>query len=273
MIVLRLLLDGQGRGLSLRCPESDNHCLTSKTHVGWVDEELAELIRALIARHRAEFVDGLRLGIGPGSAAFVLALSFGAEAQARGWGFGLPVLFSMFAFSGSAQFTLLTTLAGGTALAAVTSAVLINARYLVMSVALNNSLHGGRLSRALQAQALVDASFVVAHRANGGYDIVRLIGASVPQWFLWVSGTAIGALTSPSPDLMHRLGLDVAFPAFFLILALDELRRSSRALIAALLGAGVAAALLFITSPGYALLGATVAALLGVLPEKAGEQA
>jgi 4-azaleucine resistance transporter AzlC len=216
---------------------------------------------------RAEFIDGMRLGIGPGSAAFVLALSFGAEAQARGWGFALPVLFSMFAFSGSAQFTLLTTLASGSALAAITSATLINARYLVMSVALNNSLQGSRFSRALQAQALVDASFVVAHRNDGGFDVARLIGASVPQWLLWVSGTAIGALTSPSPDLMHKLGIDVAFPAFFLLLALDELRRSRRALVAGLLGGAIAGALLFVTSPGYALLGATAAALLGVLPE------
>ena len=216
---------------------------------------------------KAAFLDGMRLGVGPGAAAFVLALSFGAEAQARDWGFALPVLFSMFAFSGSAQFTLLTTLADGSALAAITSAVLINARYLVMSVALNNSLRGGRLARALQAQALVDASFVVAHRNDGGYDVARLIGASVPQWMLWVSGTAIGALTAPSPDLMHQLGIDVAFPAFFLLLALDELRRSTRALVAGLLGGAIAAALLFVVSPGYALLGATAAALLGVLPE------
>jgi predicted branched-subunit amino acid permease len=71
---------------------------------------------------------------------------------------------------------------------------------------------------------------------------------------------------------MHRLGLDVAFPAFFVILALEELRRSSRTLVAAVLGAAIAAGLLFVTTPGYALLGATAAALLGVLPEKVGEQ-
>lgn len=222
---------------------------------------------------RQEFFEGMRLGVGPGAAAFVLALSFGAEAVARDWGFGLPVLFSMFAWSGSAQFALLTSLAGGSAVVAVTSAVLINARYLMMSLALNDSLRGGRLSRALQVQALCDASFVVAHRTKGGYDIVRLIGASVPQWVLWAAGTAVGALTAPSPDLMQRLGLDVAFPAFFLILALDELRRSKRALVAGLLGASVAAALLFVTTPSYALLGAIAAALLGILPEKEGEPA
>jgi 4-azaleucine resistance transporter AzlC len=220
---------------------------------------------------REAFLDGARLGIGPAAAGFVLAVSFGAEATARDWGSGLPILFSMFAFSGSAQFTLLTAMAGGSAVAAIVSAVLINARYLVMSVSLNNSLQGSRLSRALQAQALVDASFVVAHRADGGYDAARLIGASVPQWITWVSGTAVGVLTSPSPDLMHTLGLDVAFPAFFVILALEELRHSSRALVAGLLGAVIAAALLFVTTPAYALLGATAAALLGLLPDK-GEQ-
>jgi 4-azaleucine resistance transporter AzlC len=232
----------------------------------------AAQVTALLER-RQDFVEGMRLGIGPGAATFVLALSFGAEAAARGWGFGLPVLFSMFAWSGSAQFALLTSLAGGSAVVAVISAVLINTRYLMMSLALNDSLHGGRISRALQAQALCDASFVVAHGTKGGYDIVRLIGASVPQWALWTAGTAVGALTAPSPDLMHRLGLDVAFPAFFLILALDELRRSKRALAAGLLGAAIAGGLLFVTSTSYALLGAIAAALLGVLPERLGEQA
>ncbi|WP_405062184.1 AzlC family ABC transporter permease [Kribbella sp. NBC_01505] len=229
-------------------------------------------VTALLDR-RQEFFEGMRLGIGPGAAAFVLALSFGAEAVARDWGFGLPVLFSMFAWSGSAQFALLTSLASGSAVVAVTSAVLINARYLMMSLALNESLRGGRLSRALQAQALCDASFVVAHGTKGGYDIVRLVGASVPQWVLWAAGTAVGALTAPSPELMHQLGLDVAFPAFFLILALDELRRSKRAMLAGLLGAVIAAALLFVTIPSYALLGAIAAALLGILPEKEGEHA
>ena len=72
---------------------------------------------------------------------------------------------------------------------------------------------------------------------------------------------------------MHRLGLDVVFPAFFLVLALDELRRSRRAFAASLLGAGIAAALLLVTDPGYALLGATAAALIGLIPEHDSEPA
>ncbi|MEU4289991.1 AzlC family ABC transporter permease [Kribbella sp. NPDC026596] len=221
----------------------------------------------MTAIHRAGLAEGIRLGLGPAGAAFVLALSFGAEAEARGWGVTLPVVFSALAFSGSAQFTLLTALSGGTVVAAVASAALINGRYLVMSVALNDSLSGSRLRRALEAQALVDASFIFAHRNDGRYDVSRLIGASLPQWVLWVLGTAVGALTAPSADLMYRLGLDVVFPAFFLVLALDEVRRSRRALAASLLGAAIAAALLLVTDPGYALLGATAAALIGLIPE------
>jgi len=218
-----------------------------------------------LLRHSG-FVDGVRLGLGPAAAVLVLGVAFGAAAEAAGWGAWLSVLFSALAFSGSAQFALLTTITAGSVVAAVLAAVLINARYLVMSVALNDSLEGGRLRRALQAQALVDASFVVAHRGGGRFDVSRLVGASLPQWVGWVAGTAVGVLTSPSPQLMHALGADVVFPAFFLLLAIEEVRRSRRAMVAAAVGAAVAAGLLFVTSPGNALLGATVAALIGVLP-------
>jgi predicted branched-subunit amino acid permease len=217
-------------------------------------------------RRGGAFAEGVRLGIGPAVAIFVLALAYGAAAHVARWGVAVPLAFSGLAFSGSAQLTLLTTLSAGGAVAAVTAAVLINARYIVMGVALNDSLRGGRLSRALQAQGLADASFVVAQRGDGRFDITRLIGASVPQWLCWVTGTAVGLLAAPSAHLLKVLGADVTFPAFFLMLALDEVRKSRRAIVAAVLGALVAAALLFVTAPGNALLGATAAALIGVIP-------
>ncbi|MEV0799554.1 AzlC family ABC transporter permease [Kribbella sp. NPDC050281] len=213
---------------------------------------------------RQSFVRGLRLGIGPALATTVLALNFGAEARARGWGTVAPVAFSAFAFSGSAQFTLLSSLSGATVLAAIVAAMVINVRYLVMSVAIAPSLRGGRLARMLQAQAIVDASFLAAHDEDDRYDVWRMIGVSVPQWICWTGGTAVGVLAAPSPDLMHRLGLDVAFPAFFIVLLIDEVRRSRRAVAACLLGAVIAAGLLFVTGPSYALLGAAAATLIGL---------
>ena len=213
---------------------------------------------------RHSFTRGLRLGIAPALATAVLALNFGAEARARGWGTVAPVAFSAFAFSGSAQFTLLSSLSGATVLAAIVAAMVINVRYLVMSVAIAPSLRGGRPARILQAQAIVDASFLAAHDQDERYDVWRMIGVSVPQWICWTGGTAVGVLAAPSPDLMHRLGLDVAFPAFFIVLLIDEVRRSRRAVVACLLGAVIAAGLLFVTGPSYALLGAAAATLIGL---------
>ena len=218
---------------------------------------------------RTEFLDGARAAAGPSAATYVLGASFGAAAAAADWGFAAPLVFSAFAFSGSAQFSLLTTLPAGSAVAAVTTAILINTRYLVMGVALNDSLRGSRMWRAVQAQALVDASFVVAHRGGGRFDIVRLLGATAPQWLCWMLGTLTGLVLRPEPELLLRLGADVVFPAFFLLLALDEVR-TPRAAVAAVCGAAVAGCLLLVTEPGYALLGATAGALVGALPGAAG---
>jgi predicted branched-subunit amino acid permease len=217
---------------------------------------------------RDSFLAGVRQGVGPGVAVFVLALTFGAAAFEHGWGALLPIVFSALTFSGSAQFTLLTTLSGPGVAIPVLAAALANLRYLMMGVAVNASMRGGRLPRALCAQTLADASFLLAHRGNGRYDVARLAGATVPQWLLWVTGTAVGALLVPSPQFVHVFGLDVAFPAFFLILAVDELRVSRRVLVAGLAGGAVAGLLLLVATPGVAMLGAAATTLLGLLPDR-----
>ncbi len=214
---------------------------------------------------RSSFTGGLRLGVGPGAATFVLGISFGAAAVTAGWGLLLPVLSSMLTFSGSAQFTLATTLPTGTVVAAIAGAVLINVRYLVMGIAINDSLTGSRLRRAVQAQALVDASFVTAHEGGGRFDVGRMVGMTVVQWSCWVSGTALGVWLRPEPAMLERWGADVVFPAFFLLLALDEVR-SARAAVAVVAGAVLSGLLMLVVDPGFALLAATAGALVAALP-------
>jgi predicted branched-subunit amino acid permease len=72
-------------------------------------------------------------------------------------------------------------------------------------------------------------------------------------------------LLQPDTALLTQLGADVVFPAFFLLLALEEIR-SRRAAVAALCGACLAGGLLLVAQPGVALLGATAGALVGALP-------
>jgi 4-azaleucine resistance transporter AzlC len=213
---------------------------------------------------RPKFRDGMRAGLVFAIPAFVLAVSFGVLARTLGWGLVAPVVFSAFVFSGSAQFAAADTLAaGGTALAAIVAAILVNARFAVMGVAVASSLRGGRLRRALEGQATVDASWALANRGGGRFDRSMLIGATLPQYVAWVGGTTVGVLAGESID-PDAIGLDVVFPAFFLGLLLEELRSGSAHVAAAAIAAGVAIALIPITPPGIPIMAASVGALLGL---------
>ncbi|MFH8371540.1 AzlC family ABC transporter permease [Streptomyces sp. NPDC018031] len=155
--------------------------------------------------------------------------------------------------------------AGGGVFAAVTAAALVNMRFLPMGVAVAGDLRGGRARRALQAQAVVDGSWVAAHRGGGRFDRHVLFGASAIQWVLWVAGTALGVVLAPDPKLLGDLGLDVVAPAMFLLLLLDSLAADRGNRPPALLGAAIAAGLSFLLPPGPALVGAACAALVALV--------
>ncbi|UPZ27149.1 AzlC family ABC transporter permease [Streptomyces sp. LRE541] len=217
------------------------------------------------ASRRQGFVEGVKVGTGLAAAAFVLAVTFGAFARSEGWGILAPVVCSLVVFSGSAQFALATALAGGGGVpTAIAAAALINGRFVPMGVAVARDLRGGRFRRALEGQAVVDGSWVAAHLGGGRFDRYKLFGATAVQWPAWVAGTALGVVVAPPESLVESLGLDVVFPAFFLLLLMDELRGSRAARTAAALGACLAAALVIWVPAGLALLGASAAALLGL---------
>lgn len=130
---------------------------------------------------------------------------------------------SAFAFAGSAQFGSTAVLAsGGSALAAVTAAVLLNARYVPMGLALAPSLRGRALLRAAYGQAMIDASWAMASRGGGRFDPDFMVGATLPSYPMWVGGTAIGVFAGDLIGDPAALGLDALFPAFFLALLLSE---------------------------------------------------
>jgi 4-azaleucine resistance transporter AzlC len=210
------------------------------------------------------FRAGLRAGTAFALPTFVLAVSFGVLARELGWGLVAPIVFSGTVFSGSAQFAVADVLgAGGSAAAAVVAALLVNARFAVMGVAVAPALRGGRLRRALEAQSTVDASWALANRGGGRFDRALLIGATLPQYLAWVGGTALGVFAGDSID-PEELGLDVLFPAFFLGLLIDELRNGREHIGAALIAVAVALALVPFTPPGIPIVAACAGALLGL---------
>ncbi|HXV02224.1 MAG TPA: AzlC family ABC transporter permease [Gaiellaceae bacterium] len=210
------------------------------------------------------FRAGLRAGAVFALPTFVLAVSFGVLARQLGWGVVAPVVASAVVFSGSAQFAIADVLgAGGSAAAAIVAAVLVNARFGVMGVAAASAFRGGRLRRALEGQATVDASWALANRGGGSFDRELMIGATLPQYVAWVGGTVIGVALGDAID-PEALGLDVLFPAFFLALLIDELRNGRQHVAAAVIAAVVAVVLIPFTPPGIPIVVACVGALLGL---------
>ena len=94
------------------------------------------------------------------------------------------IVTSALVFAGSAQFTALAIVAGGGGIgAALSAATLMHSRFLAMGIALAPSLPGGPLRRAVEGQAVVDASWALANRGDGTFDRYLLFGttaAAVP---------------------------------------------------------------------------------------------
>jgi 4-azaleucine resistance transporter AzlC len=215
------------------------------------------------AQRRARFRAGLRTGIGFGLAAFVVGISFGVVSEPLMGSFA-PVVMSAVVFAGASQFgSTSVLLSGGSAVTAIATGAMLNARFLPMGVAAAPALRGSRWRRALEGQAVVDASWALAARGEDGFDRELLMGGTLPQYPGWVLGTLIGVVFGGALGNPEDLGLDAIFPAFFLGLLAAELRRP-HAIPTVVVGGAIALVLTPLLPPGLPVLLASGAALIGL---------
>lgn len=216
-----------------------------------------------VGGRRSEVVSGAAAGLTYAVASLVLGVSFGVVSRPL-MGPIEPIVMSAIVFAGSAQFAALAVVGGGGgALAAILAGVLLNLRYVPMGVAIAPSLTRRPWRRAMRGQTLVDASWVLAGRDDGGFDIDVLLGATLVQYAAWVGGTALGVLAGGILRNPNALGLDTISPAFFLGLLVPELRKPGAKVVAPL-GAAVALALIPFVPPGIPIIAASLCVLLGL---------
>ena len=212
---------------------------------------------------RERFRYGLRAGMGFGAAAFVVGISFGVVAEPL-MGSVAPIVMSAVVFAGASQFGVTSVLAsGGSAATAIATGAMLNARFLPMGVAAAVALRGSRLRRAVEGQTVVDASWALAARGEGGFDRETLLGGTLPQYPGWVLGTVVGVVAGGALGDPESLGLDAIFPAFFLGLLAAELRRP-HAVATVLIAGGIALALTPVLPAGLPVLLASLGALVGL---------
>ena len=200
--------------------------------------------------------------LAPASASF--GVSYGVLAVTAGMGVVAPIVMSATTFAGAAQFAAASVLRdGGSVLAAVAAAVLLNARYLAISVSVAPAFRGSRLRRLLEGQLIVDESWAVAQIGGGRIDRRVLVGAGLLLFPCWVGGTALGVFGGDLLGDPERLGLDAAFPALFLAL-LTTLLVSRRTMFAAMAGGLTALVLLPFTPAGVPVIAAGAVSLAGL---------
>lgn len=209
-----------------------------------------------------EWRRGVREGLPYTAAAFALAVSFGVVASEAGLHPSAVIAMSVLWHAGAAQFASVGILvAGGGLPAVVSTAALMNARFVPMGFGVGPWLRGGPVRRAFEGQAVVTSAWVLAAQPDGTFQRERLLAHTAIYYIGWVTGTVVGVLAPPLDA--DALGLDAVFPAFFLGLLFAEIRDRRRAGVAAL-GAAIALALVPVTPAGVPVMMASAATLIGL---------
>ena len=207
--------------------------------------------------------DGARRVLPIGIAVIAFGVSYGVLARAAGMGVWAPIVMSATTFAGSAQFAAVSILhTGGSVAAAIAAASLLNARYVPISISVARLFRGPILGRLVRSQLIVDESWAVSVRPEGGFDLRLLLGAGLLLYPCWVAGTAVGVVGGGLLGDPRRLGLDAAFPALFLALLAPQVRGRTP-LVAAALGGAIALALVPLAPPGVPIVVASLACLVG----------
>jgi 4-azaleucine resistance transporter AzlC len=196
-------------------------------------------------------------------AAVALGASFGVLARTANLDAIAAIVMSATTFAGSAQVAAVSVLgAGGGVAAAVVAALLLNARYAPIGISVAQAFRGPAVKRFAESQLVVDESWALAGGGTSRFDRRMLLGVGVMLWFGWVGGTAVGALAGQAIGDTGAFGLDGAFAALFLALLAAQLT-DRRRIVAAIGGAGIAAALVPFTPAGVPIIAATAAVLIG----------
>jgi len=208
--------------------------------------------------------DGVRRVVPIAVAVLAFGVSYGVLARTAGLGAWAPVVMSATTFAGSAQFAAASILhTGGSVAAAVAAAVLLNSRYVPISISVAPLFRGRPVRRRLvESQLIVDESWAVSARPTGGFDLRVLLGAGLLLYPCWVGGTALGVVGGGLLGDPNALGLDGAFPALFLALLAPQVRKRTP-LVAACLGGAIALALVPVAPPGVPIVVASLACLVG----------
>jgi predicted branched-subunit amino acid permease len=216
-----------------------------------------------------------RDAIGLGVAVGLYGVAFGAAAAAAGLAPLQALAASLLMFTGASQFALVGVLgAGGGALAAVGSALLLGTRNTLYGVRLAPLLgHRGLWRRLGTAHWVIDETTALAVSApDPPRARLAFFAGGATIFTLWNATTLVGALGAAALGPTATAALDAVVPAAFLALLWPRLRGSfdeaGRQRLVALGGAVVALALTPVVPPGLQVIASVAAVALAGRPQR-----
>ena len=193
----------------------------------------------------------------------VLGIAYGMLMRSKGYGPQWSVLMSAVAFCGSMQFVAITLLTTAFhPLEALLLSFLVNARHLFYGLSMLQKYKGFGWIKAVMIYTLCDETFSIVSCVEPpeGVDPKRFfLSVSLLDYAYWVSGTLIGGLLG-SMIKFNTKGLDFALTALFVVLFLEQMKKSENRIFGLI---GVAVALLARIAFGSANM--VLPALAGIL--------
>jgi predicted branched-subunit amino acid permease len=217
----------------------------------------------------------LRDAIGLGLAVGLYGAAFGAAADAAGLNAWQAISLSALMFTGASQFALVGVLgAGGSALAAVGSALLLGTRNTVYGVRLVPLLRPHGFRRLGTAHWVIDETTAMSLAApDRALSRLAFLATGATIYLTWNLMTAVGVLGAAGLGGTARAALDAVVPAAFLALLWPRLRATfPEAAVqrrVAVGGAVVALALTPFVPAGVQVVAAVVAVALAGRPRAA----
>lgn len=199
--------------------------------------------------NKSDFKKGLKDGLPIGLGYLSVSFAFGVKASIL----GLPVLMSVFIsmtnLTSAGQLAGLSIIAAvGTILEMILTQLVINARYLLMSITLSQKLDKSfSLGKRLFFSAFVtDEIFAVAAAKPNTVSTKYFLGVVILPYLGWTLGTLFGAAAgSILPDFITN-ALGIALYAMFLAIIIPPCISTTGVLPVVVLAAGISCAFKFI---------------------------
>ncbi len=179
------------------------------------------------AGKKAWFLRGLRDGIPICMGYFAVSFALGIAAREIGMTWYQAALMSMGMVASAGEFAALVLIGSGAgAFEMITTTIIVNLRYLLMSTALSQKLKSDIpvIHRFLTAYCITDEIFGLSAAVEGYLEPVYTYGMTIVSVAGWTSGTALGVLVGNILPLWASNAMSVSLYGMFLAIIIPPAR-------------------------------------------------